>query len=94
MTDDELELVAYKVARILGRSTLIPASVQEWVRTNVTHSRSQVNLVYLNRTEAIVERWIINADGSLDLELADTSNETFWRGTFRAPDPIKQGKEE
>lgn len=91
MTDEELEIVAQKVARIISRSTLIPTRVQNWIRASLQEQwHYQINMVYLGGSHAIQEQWEIKPDGSFTVRYVDSNMAPFWIGEFRAPDPIKQ----
>lgn len=70
----------------LGQSVIpssIPAHIGEWLRSVASHGAwCYTYMIPLGGSNAIRADWRVNPDGTLNLELQDTSGQPFWRGTF------------
>jgi hypothetical protein len=45
----------------------------------------------LTGPRCISQRWVMNPDGTVNIELLDSENFTFWRGTFR---PVEEERKD
>lgn len=86
-------LMAGFVVEELGASVIpssLPAHIGAWIRATATHNALLwVHTIPMNPPgNAMIQEWRLNPDGTLNLELRDSSGQTFWRGTFR---PVKEG---
>lgn len=80
------ELIAMKVVEKLDGpviSSVLPAAAGEWLRQAAEHGhRWQSYVIYLNGPNCLTTQWIINTDGTLQLEIRGPDNSIIWRGVF------------
>lgn len=66
-------------------SSSFPAKVGGWIRqTAEHHTLLWTHTIPMNPPgTCLLTDWRLNPDGTLQLELRDSTGLTFWRGTFR-----------
>lgn len=65
-------------------SSALPAHVGEWLREAAAYGqRYQQNQVYLSGPNCLLTKWLINTDGTLQLEFDGPDGSFLWRGVFR-----------
>jgi len=68
----------------------LPAGIGEWIAKEAKGgNRFYQHVLPGADGSAIFPKWIMNPDGTLNLELADVNQQIFWRGTFR---PVAHGQ--
>ena len=82
------DTVAELVMEKLGASVIpssFPAEVGDWIRGTTRHSPLLwVHTIPMNPPGTCINmEWRLNPDGTMQLDLRDSSGFTFWRGTFR-----------
>jgi hypothetical protein len=67
----------------------LPARVGDWIRQTAQYnSLLWTHTIPMNPAgTAMIMEWRLNPDGTLNLELRDSTGQTFWRGTFQPVEP-------
>jgi hypothetical protein len=94
LSDDQIGTIANAIAgMVTDRLTAsvipstFPAGIGELIRKNTSHGAIHSQFVIpLYGPVGLIASWIFNPDGTVNLELRDMTNCTFWRGTFRPAD--------
>jgi hypothetical protein len=92
VSDAEIRELAKALAAELGGSVIsssLPAEIGQWVRETAQYNGMVWRFsIPMSGATSLLTDWRLNPDGTIILELQDTTARTFWRGTFR---PVEAG---
>lgn len=80
--------IAARVAVLLRDEHVIPATLPAYIGEAIRRGNGGRAMFWhypipLAGPDSITTRWTLMADGGLHLELADSTGQQFWQGTFR-----------